>query len=432
MTLLSNWDDETLPKNNSGVRFTEIWGYAADGHEYAIIGSAAFIHFLDITEPERPILIDQFAGGDTTIWRDMKVYQDRAYAVSDATEEGLLIFDLSKLPNSITKSYQSNSFFEKAHNIFIDEKNGRLYVVGSENYDLLIFDLTSDPDAPVLLADLNLDLGEIGGYVHDIYVNDHIAYCSHGNTSSYVVWDFSDPENPEALASLESNGYNHSSWVTEDGQYAIYAEEVPRGLPLGVVDLRNLKNGEIETIHTFKNPLLAPLVEDATPHNPFIRGDFLYSSYYEDGVQVWNISNPLNPKHVAYYDTYPDNTIYAGYNGCWGVYPFLPSGTIIASDRSTGLYVLRLDISTLPKTVDEFSIFPNPSNERITICIDSSSPKDVDYEMFTIDGKKLFSGSFSVEGITSQQLNISNLTAGSYILRIKSEEETISKKVIKY
>ncbi|MFZ9943432.1 MAG: carboxypeptidase regulatory-like domain-containing protein, partial [Bacteroidia bacterium] len=29
-----------------------------------------------------------------------------------------------------------------------------------------------------------------------------------------------------------------------------------------------------------------------------------------------------------------------GFNGCWGVYPFLPSGTIVASDIDNGLYVL--------------------------------------------------------------------------------------------
>ncbi len=431
MSLLGHWTNDTLRENTLPAKFNDIWGYAADGREYAIIGSAFYVHFLDITTPEKPVLIDQFLGGDTTIWRDMKVYKDRAYAVSDGTEEGLMIFDLSDLPNSITKTYHQTDLIKNAHDIQVDLNKGRLYAVGANSHDMIILDIATNPDEPMLLRRLNLPLGEIGGYIHDLYVKDHIAYCSHGQTSSLIVWDLEDPFDPIALASLESSGYNHSNWVTEDGQYAVYAEEVPFGLPLGVVDLRDLENGEIETIHTFKNPLLAPAHTDATPHNPFIKGDILYSSYYEDGLQVWDFSNPTNPKHIAYYDTYPSNTEYEGFFGCWGVYPFLPSGNIIVSDLQTGLYVLRLDISTVPKVVDEFSIFPNPSMNRLTICIESSTLKEVQYEMLMIDGKQVFEGQFTAEGITNQQLNISHLAAGTYILRIKTDEETISKKVIK-
>jgi len=44
---------------------------------------------------------------------------------------------------------------------------------------------------------------------------------------------------------------------------------------------------------------------------------------------IFDLSNPEAPTRVAYYDTF-DNTTYTGYNGCWGVYPYFPSGNIIA------------------------------------------------------------------------------------------------------
>ncbi|HJW28549.1 MAG TPA: hypothetical protein VJ508_04775, partial [Saprospiraceae bacterium] len=77
-------------------------------------------------------------------------------------------------------------------------------------------------------------------------------------------------------------------------------------------------------------------------HNPYILGDLCYLSYYHDGVQVFDISNPTNITNYGYYDTYPDNTDYNGYVGCWGCYPFLPSGTILGSDMNNGLFMLQL------------------------------------------------------------------------------------------
>ena len=37
---------------------------------------------------------------------------------------------------------------------------------------------------------------------------------------------------------------------------------------------------------------------------------------------------------VAYYDSYPGSGW--GFDGCWGTYPFLPSGNIISSDINSG------------------------------------------------------------------------------------------------
>ena len=338
MTLLGQWDADTLPK--AGTReYNDIWGYTdCEGREYVIMGSAGMVHFFDINDPSEPVEIARFPGGQVTTWRDMKVYRDRAYAVSDATSEGLMVFDLSQLPDTVIKTYQSNAFFGSAHNIFMD--NGKLYCVGTntQSQGMIVLDLVQNPDDPQLLASVPLPPG---GYVHDVYVQNDTAYCSHG-FNGFFIWDFSDPQNPVELASLPTNGYNHSSWVLPGGQYAIYAEEVPTGLPLGIADLTNLAIGDIETALTFKFPLLAPDHLNNTPHNPFIRGDYAILSYYEDGVQIFDLSNPLDPKQVAYYDTH-ENTQYNGYNGCWGVYPFFPSGIVAASDINNGLMLFSAD-----------------------------------------------------------------------------------------
>jgi len=145
MSLQANWD---------GVlqEYNDIWGYVDDaGREYAIIGSYSNTHFIDISNGS------------------------------------LQIFDLSALPNSVSKVYDSQAFFSNCHNIFIDETHGRLYAVGSNRGNLIVLDLTQNPANPTLLKNTPLQ----GGYVHDLYVRDHIAYCSHEFRGLYV-YDFSD------------------------------------------------------------------------------------------------------------------------------------------------------------------------------------------------------------------------------------------------
>lgn len=430
MELLSTYDDNTIPDNgNNQWAYNDIWGYAKDGREYAIVGSAAYIHFFDVTIPTIPFLLDEFPGGDTTIWRDIKTYGNYAYAVSDNTEEGLMIFDLSNLPFSISLVNQTNAFFDRAHNIYIDETNGRLYVTGSNtlNNGLIVLDIGANPTNPDMIGN-----EQILDYVHDVYVKDNIAYCSHGDLATFAVYDYTDAAVPILKASIVTNGYNHSSWVSEDGTYAIFAEEVPRGLPLGIADLTNVDNGFMEIKSYFQFPLITDDDHFNTPHNPFIIGNYAIVSYYEDGVQVIDLTDPSNPVLAGYYDTFPNNNNYQGYFGCWGVYPFLPSGNIIASDRKYGLHVLRFN-GSLTSVGDNFSasdiaIFPNPSSDgKFNILNNKIEGKKNLLEVIDVSGK-IVHQQFLTD--TSEQINLSDLPNGFYFGKFKIGEKELVKKLV--
>jgi hypothetical protein len=63
------------------------------------------------------------------------------------------------------------------------------------------------------------------------------------------------------------------------------------------------------------------------------------NSYYKDGITIVDASRPDNLVTVGRYDTYTQGSG-NGFNGAWGVYPFLPSGNILVSDIDNGLFVL--------------------------------------------------------------------------------------------
>ena len=95
MTLEAIWDD---PANTF---YNDIWGYTADGgNEYAVIGSRAKVHFIDISDPTSPVLKNEFTPGYSSTWRDFKNYDRFVYGISDSgggTLEGLIIWDMSCL-----------------------------------------------------------------------------------------------------------------------------------------------------------------------------------------------------------------------------------------------------------------------------------------------------------------------------------------------
>ena len=333
MNLQANWDE-------SPYNYNDVWGYVDNSkNEYAIIGSENKVFFLNINNPANPQKIAEFTPGSTTNWRDIKTFGHYAYAVSEGlSNEGLVIFDLCAIDEGVVSQvYQKNEVFGKAHNLFVDAANEILYVVGSDTKSdgLIIFDLSNNPSEPQLLSEKTLP----GGYVHDIFIKDDIAFCSHGFKGLYI-YDVSNPIAPILKANLNTNGYNHSSWGMKEDGLLIYAQEIPIGMPLGILNYSNYLENDLSPISNFKEPLLGPDYVDNTAHNPYVIGDYAVVSYYEDGVVIFDLTDPSAPTRVAYYDTYSNGT-YSGYEGCWGVYPFLPSGNILASDISNGLFIIK-------------------------------------------------------------------------------------------
>ena len=65
-------------------------------------------------------------------------------------------------------------------------------------------------------------------------------------------------------------------------------------------------------------------------------------SNYRRGLTVFDITDPNQPNEIGFFDTYPspaENS--ATFAGAWGTYPFLPSGNILITDSSYGLFVVK-------------------------------------------------------------------------------------------
>src|SRR5262245_20053560 len=78
----------------------------------------------------------------------------------------------------------------------------------------------------------------------------------------------------------------------------------------------------------------------AIDHNGYVKGSRFYFANYRRGFTILDVADPNDPHEIAFFDSYPGSDA-AFFNGPWGVYPFLPSGTIVVSDIDRGLFILR-------------------------------------------------------------------------------------------
>ena len=141
------------------------------------------------------------------------------------------------------------------------------------------------------------------------------------------------------LTSYPDAGYNHSGWLTDDGNIYAIQDEKSSSYDVKILDISDFSN--ITVLSTF-NSGVDP---NSMAHNGIIKDNLLYIAYYHDGLRVFDITNPLNPVQVNNYDTTSPMIIFH-IGGAWGVYPYLESGNVLVSDMQTGLYVFELSNSS--------------------------------------------------------------------------------------
>ena len=415
LELVYHWENTTIvPSSFFGNPYNEVWGYWKNGREYAIIGSTDGTHVFDVTDSAQEHMVDYVPapvqGGDI-VHRDYDDYDDYLYAVCDEGNgtSTLQIMDLRALPDSVELVYDSHVLFSTAHNIFIDTASARLYVCGVRNNDatptaLRVFSI-ANPTNPVFLWNY-----DVTNYVHDIYVRNDTAYLNSGSEGLLVV-DFTGAA-PIAIGSLDTypyQGYNHSGWLTEDGNTYIMCDET-HGYKIKILDVSDPTDPTV--ISTFE----AVSDSNSIPHNVMIKDSLAFISYYYEGLQVFNIADPTQPQRVAWYDTYPDETI-SFYEGAWGIYCYLPSGKLLVSDMQTGLYVLKfpdsffvvtpIDTSGTIDTTDtsdttgvfigqilpykdlHLTAYPNPVNDLVQLQISSAANRRAVLFFLDIQGKLL-------------------------------------------
>jgi choice-of-anchor B domain-containing protein len=447
ITLLSNWDSAQVPQEPTYyIRYNGIWGWhnTVDNKEYAIIGSSEGVHFVEVTNPANPRQRDFVPGRrNQTIWREIKTYQNYCYMVSDdGAPNSLQIVDMSYLPDSVYVVYDSNTMVERAHAIFIDGNKMYLGIpkgnsVGGTS-QLAVYSL-ANPQIPQFLKKIETDIPSGLDFCHDMFVRNDTVYASMSFTGLFI-FKFSNNTFTQigSLTSYQNQGYNHSSALTKDGKTLIFCDEVPAGLPIKSLNVQNMNN--LTVLSNFRSTTNST----ATAHNAFIRKNdntHVIVGYYQDGVQIFDITNPANPVRTGYIDTNPNNCPTCpnpNYSGCWGAYVDLPSGIILASDMQNGLFVLDATGALVVNGIENSSLvtaitfFPNPANESAFINIAAKTTTTLQVQLTDVTGKIISTQTNIINaGANQLALNVATLSGGIYFVNVIGTDFSVTQKLVK-
>ncbi len=313
------------------------------------------VAFIDITNPNEAIYVGKLPTATTSSpWRDVKVYNNHAFVVSEASNHGMQVFDLTRL-RSVTNPPQffnpdaRYTGFGSAHNIVINEDTGYAYPVGTTRSGPFrggpLFINIQDPTNPV----------DEGGYAEDSYSHDAQVVTYTGPDSDYTgrelligsneneiaIVDVTDKDNPTRISKISYGnvGYTHQGWFTEDQRYFILGDEIDE-IDFGfnsrtiVFDFTDLDNPSFSFNYTGPTP--------AIDHNGYVNGATFYLANYTAGLRVIDLANIASGSltEVGFFDTFPQNNNTA-FDGVWSVYPYFASENIVISDINRGLFVVR-------------------------------------------------------------------------------------------
>ncbi len=347
----------------------DIWGWtdATNGNEYALVGKSTGVAIVDISEPTFPIWLgDVETETVSSSWRDVKVYEDTMYVVSEAAQHGIQKFDLTQLRGVDTAQDWSADdvaiISGSVHNFVVNEDSGMGYAVGSKLCRGGAIAIDLDRFQPLSADGCTL----ADGYSHDLQCvvydgpdQDHVGkeICLGSNEDSLTIYDMTVPVPGTILSKLTYAGaeYTHQGWLTDDGAYFLVGDELDEsrgaeGTTTLVFDVSDLDAPTLVGTHVADTK--------AIDHNMYVTGNVVHQANYRAGYRLLELTDlsTATLTEVAFFDIFPADDG-ASFNGAWGVYPFFPSGVVIVSGIEQGLFILQPNVAyDVPRPVHRDSL----------------------------------------------------------------------------
>jgi hypothetical protein len=349
------------PVTNPSRYYADVWyenGYAYIGSDV----NGGGIHVYRMNNFTNAAYLGMWPGDqreDIEVW-DGYGYMGSDVSVSSGTGVDIVDFNDPGNPVHMNNFDGSDGGHEKVHTISVDYARKLMYTADNGTNVVKIVNV-SNPSNPTLVSSLtvgtnsSLDSHEVYGRGNRLYVASKGASIS---ADGWVhIFDVTNPGSPTLLKGWQAGARTHTAVASLDHNLLVVAEEGSDEGNVQIWDISNLSQGGVNTAP----PLYAELNEttfcqdnnnnnscadpgdtriDAhSPHHPHIYGNLLFVTWYEAGLQVFNISDPSNPVWVGSFDTTlgnPDN-----FSGNWGVDLTAGLHRVLLSDRQNGLIVIN-------------------------------------------------------------------------------------------
>ncbi len=433
---------QITPSCSSGTsrwKFSDIF---ADGN-IAVQGSyncrGAFVY--DISNPDAPTLASWYNPGNNQQFLEAIFVGNRGYFGS-GNGGGVHIVDLTNPANPQllgTVNSTAGNGHNSIHEMMVITQNGQTYLIENSNSlsnKIIKFINVTNPAAPVFVRDLNPTEAQ---WVHAMHIRgNRMIISGWGNTTNRgrtEIYDISNiaTQAPSLLGFVEDTtattaGNNmHSSWTSEDGGTLYSARETTNGT--GDIRVYDITTPGSPTL-VDRQTMTGLELNAVTPHNPVVFGNKLYVSWYQAGLQVFDISIAQQPRRIGQYDSYQQtfaptdliglseepwdivcgsenlqNVLPTSYDGAWAVFPFLGEDKVLIGDLTNGLLVVDVSRANAPlrNTVSDFDGDGKTDLSTFTPAsgvwsVEQSSDAAFAQTTFGIAGDQLTTGDFDGDG----------------------------------
>ena len=358
----------------------EVWIHPNGKYAYLGTGGGGDrMYVIDISNPANPVVTDSLMANTRRV-NDVMTTPDGKFLVhtregADNRRNGIVIASLEDPAHPKVISEFTEGVTAGVHSAFIahQPKYGtHIYLTNNGTNALHIVDIT-DPYKPKEVAQFRTQSLFSGGSLHDVDVQDGLAYLSYWN-DNLVILDVGNgikggtPSNPvqvsqykydlEALyrdvAAVGGPGFirgTHTAWRHKD--YVFISDEVfPAHSPKGTKDeSANRQYGRLQVIDVsdIENPRSVAWYEPEMGgvHNVWVAGDTLYMGAYSGGFRAFDISGELRgdlraqKREIAHLPTADLDGVVRNSVMTWGV--VVKDGLAYVNDMHNGLWIVRID-----------------------------------------------------------------------------------------
>jgi len=331
------------------------------------------MYAIDVRNPSRPVITDSVLV-DARVVNDVMTTEDGRFGVmtregSSARKDGIVVLSFEDPFHPRVVSEFTETVSGGVHSTFVYRDH--VYLTDDATGSMRVIDLR-DPKQPKQVARWETPRTSVGRTLHDIDVQDGLAYLSYWN-DGLVILDVGNgvkggsPSNPQFVSQIRYDlpalyreveavggpGYirgTHTAWRHKN--YVFVGDEVFSAKPVGIGPLglgRAYGRLHVVDVSDLQKPKLVAWYEpkDGGAHNVWVAGDTLYLGDYQGGLRVVDIAGELRGdllrqgREIAHVATGDKDGTIPNAPMTWGA--VVRNGLIFAPDVNSGLWIVRVE-----------------------------------------------------------------------------------------
>jgi hypothetical protein len=366
----------------------EVWLHPNGRNAYLGSGGGGdVLYVLDVSDPASPVVTDSLVANTRRV-NDVMTTPDGRFLVhtrenSSDRRDGIVVASLEDPAHPRVIAEFTEGVTAGVHSAFIyqDQRHGtHVYLANNGTGALHVVNL-DDPARPREVAQWRTPRPDAGRSLHDIDVQDGLAYLSYWN-DGLVILDVGNgirggtPSNPQFVSQYKYDlnelyrqvevvggpGFirgTHTAWRHRD--YVFIADEVfPSSPPQGARDAsadRAWGRLQVIDVSDITRPRSVAWYEPeyGGVHNVWVEGDTLYMGAYNGGFRAFDVSGELRgdlraqEREISHVHTGDMQGKVQNMAMTWGV--VVRDGLAYVNDNYNGLWIIRIEsepVRTLP------------------------------------------------------------------------------------